>query len=240
MPNAFQCNTRGNGLAQSPKSASGRSALLERKGASVSLPRPRMKRAEKAALTRDKLLSSAAVVVGEYGYREASVQRITSHAGIAQGTFYLYFESRQLLFDELLPHFGRVLLEHVRARAHGAKGFFEVEEIGVRAVFDYLQEHPWFWRVLNEAEVEAPKAWAAHHAEVSQRYVKFLCRAVEHGEITGYSKDEMGTLAYMLIAARDYLYIYTKSPLRPSDAGNDDVIRTYMRFLCHGLKVHKA
>ena len=58
-----------------------------------------MKRAEKAALTRDKLMSSAAVIVGEYGYREASVQRITSHAGIAQGTFYLYFESRQLLFD---------------------------------------------------------------------------------------------------------------------------------------------
>lgn len=199
-------------------------------------PRPRMRRAEKAALTRDKLMSSAAVIVGEYGYREASVQRITSHAGIAQGTFYLYFESRQLLFDELLPYFGRLLLEHVRSRAHSAKGFFEVEEIGVRAVFDYLQEHPWFWRVLNEAEVEAPKAWAAHHAEVSTRYVKFLRRAVERGEITGYSEDELGALAYMLIAARDYLYIYTQSPLRAPAAVPEDVIRTYMRFLRNGLK----
>ncbi|WP_200954262.1 TetR/AcrR family transcriptional regulator [Acidovorax sp. Root70] len=227
-------------MAQSPKSAKGTADLLPSESCVPLSPKPRLNRAEKAAMTRDKLLSSAAAVVGEYGYREASVQRITSHAGIAQGTFYLYFESRQLLFDELLPYFGRVLLEHVRARAHGVKGFFEVEEIGVRAVFDYLQEHPWFWRVLNEAEVEAPKAWAAHHAEVSQRYVKFLLRAVERGEITGYSKDELGTLAYMLIAARDYLYIYTKSPLRPASAGNDDVIRTYMRFLRHGLKVHKA
>lgn len=227
-------------MAQSPKSASGKANLLHSQGVVPPPPRPRMKRAEKAALTRDKLLSSAAVVVGEYGYREASVQRITSHAGIAQGTFYLYFESRQLLFDELLPHFGRDLLEHVRARARGAKVFFEVEEIGVRAVFDYLQEHPWFWRVLNEAEVEAPKAWAAHHAEVSQRYVKFLCRAVERGEIAGYSKDEMGTLAYMLIAARDYLFIYTQSPLRAPGAGPDEVIGTYMRFLRNGLSVKGA
>lgn len=204
--------------------------------ASPAAARPRLKRAEKAALTREKLLSAAAVVVGEYGYREASVQRITSHAGIAQGTFYLYFESRQLLFDELLPHFGRVLLEHVRARAHGAKGFFEVEEIGVRAVFDYLQEHPWFWRVLNEAEVEAPKAWAAHHAEVSTRYVKFLRRAMERGEISGYAEDELGALVYMLIAARDYLYIYTQSPLRSPSAGPEEVIRTYMNFLRNGLK----
>ena len=161
--------------------------------------RERLTRAEKAAWTREKLLSSAAETVGQHGYREASVQRITSHAGIAQGTFYLYFESRQLLFDELLPHYGRDLLDHVRQRAHGAKGFFEVEEIGVRAVFEYLQAHPWFWRVLNEAEVEAPKAWAAHHAEVSARYTKFLRRAVAQGEITGYAEHELGTLVLSLI-----------------------------------------
>lgn len=195
----------------------------------------RLTRAEKAAWTREKLLSSAAETVGQHGYREASVQRITSHAGIAQGTFYLYFESRQLLFDELLPHYGRDLLDHVRQRAHGAKGFFEVEEIGVRAVFEYLQAHPWFWRVLNEAEVEAPKAWAAHHAEVSARYTKFLRRAVAQGEITGYAEHELGTLVYMLIAARDYLYIYTQNNLKAVKGVPDEVISTYMRFLRNGL-----
>lgn len=197
--------------------------------------RERLTRAEKAAWTREKLLSSAAETVGQHGYREASVQRITSHAGIAQGTFYLYFESRQLLFDELLPHYGRDLLDHVRQRAHGAKGFFEVEEIGVRAVFEYLQAHPWFWRVLNEAEVEAPKAWAAHHAEVSARYTKFLRRAVAQGEITGYAEHELGTLVYMLIAARDYLYIYTQNNLKAIKGVPDEVISTYMRFLRNGL-----
>lgn len=178
---------------------------------------------------------SAARVVGEFGYRDASIQRITADAGMAQGTFYLYFESRQGLFDELLPHFGLHMLEHVRQRAHGAKGFFDVEEIGVRAVFEYLHDNPWFWRVLNEAEVEAPTAWAQHHSEVTRRYTKFLQRARTEGEITAYAESELGTLAYLLIAARDYLYVYHLAKADRSNEIPDSVIKTYIRFLRNGL-----
>jgi len=178
---------------------------------------------------------STARVVGEFGYRDASIQRITADAGMAQGTFYLYFESRQALFDELLPYFGVQMLERVRERAHGAKGFFEVEEIGVRAVFEYLYDNPWFWRVLNEAEVEAPAAWARHHSEVTRRYTKFLQRARVEGEITAYAESELGTLAYLLIAARDYLYVYHLAKADRTSAIPDSVIKTYVRFLRHGL-----
>lgn len=192
-------------------------------------------REERTARTREQLLVSAARVVGEFGYRDASIQRITADAGMAQGTFYLYFESRQALFDELLPHFGLHMLERVRERAHGARGFFEVEEIGVRAVFEYLYENPWFWRVLNEAEVEAPTAWARHHSEVTRRYTKFLQRARAEGEITAYAESELGTLAYLLIAARDYLYVYHLAKADHSSEIPDSVIKTYIRFLRNGL-----
>lgn len=192
-------------------------------------------REERAARTREQLLMSAARVVGEFGYRDASIQRITADAGMAQGTFYLYFDSRQALFDELLPHFGLHMLERVRERAHGAKGFFEVEEIGVRAVFEYLYDNPWFWRVLNEAEVEAPKAWSRHHSEVTRRYTKFLQRAQAEGEIAAYAESELGTLAYLLIAARDYLYVYHLAKADRSGEIPDSVIKTYLRFLRHGL-----
>ena len=192
-------------------------------------------REKRAARTREQLLKSAARVIGEFGYRDASVQRITADAGMAQGTFYLYFESRQALFDELLPHFGLHMLERVRERAHGASGFFEVEEIGVRAVFEYLYDHPWFWRVLNEAEVEAPKAWSRHHTEVTRRYTKFLQRARAEGEITAYAESELGTLAYLLIAARDYLYVYHLAKADRSSEIPESVIKTYVRFLRHGL-----
>ena len=192
-------------------------------------------RLERAEKTREQLLISAARVVGEFGYRDASIQRITADAGMAQGTFYLYFESRQTLFDDLLPHFGRQMLELVRERAHGATGFFEVEEIGVRAVFEYLSDNPWFWRVLNEAEVEAPTAWASHHRLVTDRYLKFLKRAHAEGELKSYREDELGTLVYLLIAARDYLYIKHISITDIDASTADSEISTYIHFLKHGL-----
>lgn len=194
-----------------------------------------LSRDERTAKTRELLMESTARIVGEFGYRDASIHRITTHAGMAQGTFYLYFASRQALLDELLPHFGLHMLEQVRQRAHGAKGFFEVEEIGVRAVFEYLYDNPWFWRVLNEAEVEAPAAWARHHSEVTRRYTKFLKRAHSEGEISTYAESELGTLAYLLVAARDYLYLaHLAKPRRGAGIPEAD-IKTYMHFLRNGL-----
>ncbi len=198
-------------------------------------PTVQLTRDERAARTREQLLMSAARVVGEFGYRDASIQRITADAGMAQGTFYLYFASRQALFDELLPHFGVHMLERVRERAHGATDFFQVEEIGARAVFEYLHENRWFWRVLNEAEIEAPTAWARHHEEVVRRYTKFLKRARKAGEISSYQESELDTLAYLLIAARDYIYLYHLHRSKQNTGIPESVIRTYMQFVRNGL-----
>ena len=192
-------------------------------------------REERASRTRDKLMLSAAHLVGEHGYRDTSVQRITANAGVAQGTFYLYFSSRQALFDVLLPHFGLQLLEAVRSRAAGASGFLKIEEIGVRAVLDYLTEHPWFWRLLNEAAAEAPVAWARHHEEVIRRYLKFLKRAQANGELVSYAETEIETLAQLLVAARDYIYRCQLIQHRPGKQIPDSVIRTYRQFIEHGL-----
>jgi AcrR family transcriptional regulator len=192
-------------------------------------------REQRAARNREQLLTSAARVVGEHGYRDASVQRITADAGLAQGTFYLYFASRQALFDELLPHFGLQMLDQVRAHAEGAKGFFEIEEIGVRAVFEYLTDNPWFWRVLNEAEIVAPAAWSRHHAEVTRRYMKFLRRARSDGELATYAESELDMLVHLLVAARDYIYRCHLIRHRPGAGIPDSVVRTYRQFIEHGL-----
>ena len=41
------------------------------------------------------------------GYHDASIVKITEAAGVAQGTFYLYFDSKQAVFDELVRDLNR-------------------------------------------------------------------------------------------------------------------------------------
>ena len=50
---------------------------------------------EKIQETKDKLLEAAAKVFGEKGYEKAKVSDIVAMADVAQGTFYLYFKSKE-------------------------------------------------------------------------------------------------------------------------------------------------
>ncbi|WP_416400810.1 TetR/AcrR family transcriptional regulator [Alicycliphilus denitrificans] len=194
----------------------------------------RATREERAESLRNKILAAAAKVVGEYGYSDASIGRITDEAGIAQGTFYLYFESRQALFDVLLPHVGADMLVYIGGKVRGAKDFLDVEERGFRAFFEYLRLNPGFFRVLNEAEVAAPVAHAAHMKLMADRHVKSLRRSLDNGEIRNFGEKELETLAYIFQSARSYLYLchikgkgLKKLP--------DWVVQTYMKIVRGGL-----
>jgi AcrR family transcriptional regulator len=51
---------------------------------------------------RRELLASALSVFSEKGYHAAKVEDIVSRAGVARGTFYLYFADKRAVFEELL------------------------------------------------------------------------------------------------------------------------------------------
>jgi AcrR family transcriptional regulator len=204
------------------------------------VPRPagkarRSTREMRAEELRNRIFASASTVVGRHGYAEASIGRITEEAGIAQGTFYLYFESRQALFDVLLPHVGVDMLAYISKKVHGAESFLEVEERGFRAFFSYLRTNPGFVRVLNEAEVAAPIAHAAHMKLLTEHYVHSLERSVANGEIKRFDGRELEALAYIFQSARSYLYMrYVKG--HEKSKLPEWVVDTYMKLVRHGLK----
>lgn len=206
-----------------------------RQPAAAKAARPRRAtRQERAENLRQKILAAAAKVVGEYGYADASIGRITEEADIAQGTFYLYFESRQAIFDVLLPHVGADMLVFIGDKVRGAENFLDVEERGFRAFFEYLRLNPGFFRVLNEAEVAAPAAHATHMKLVADRYVRSLKRSMENGEIKNFEERELETLAYIFEAARSYLYLcHVKG--RGLKKLPEWVVQAYMKLVRSGL-----
>ncbi len=199
--------------------------------------RPRVakkSRVQKSEEIREALFQAAAEVVGEVGYGEASISRITQRADLAQGTFYNYFDSRQDIFDELLPVLGAKMMLHIRHQGIDASGFLEREEHYFRGFFSFLKRRPYFLRILNEAEVFAPSAHRQHFHNISSSYIRFLKRARANGEIAEISDVEIEALAYMLIATRGYLalrYLQQDGSVElPEEA-----VSVYMRLLTSGL-----
>lgn len=214
---------------------SANTAQATRAAASPAHPRKRLSREERSADVREAIFAAATRVIRQHGYEGASISRITEAAGFAQGTFYLYFGSRQELFDELLPHAGAEMLDFIGKRVRGSKDVYDLEERGFRAFFEYMDANPGFIRVLNEAETAAPAAHRKHFKMLAARYVDALERASKRGEIRNFDHAELETVAFMMMAARSYLHLrYVKGSDKRRKLP-EKVVKTYMKIMRSGL-----
>ena len=193
-------------------------------------------RLEKSELLRRSLLQAAAAVVGEVGYANASIALITAKVGVAQGTFYNYFESRQDILDKLLPTLGEEMLAHIRQCASGGRNYTEIEERIFRGFFSFLGKTPHFFRILNEAESFAPVGHKQHFDNVSKRYLRLFHRSKLDGEFPNYSETELEVVVFILLAARSYLALRYLGGAAKNRTLPDWVAKTYMKFVRWGLE----
>ena len=78
-------------------------------------PDGRSTRAERRrAETQAKILDAAVTCFAAEGYHRTSVDDIIRHAGVARGTFYLYFEAKRAVLDALLGRLLQRIEEAVR------------------------------------------------------------------------------------------------------------------------------
>lgn len=192
----------------------------------------------KADETRRALFSAAATVVGKYGYEGASVAKITELAGVANGTFYNYFKTRQELFDQLLPAVGDTIIDYMRSRLDRGASGIERERQRIVAYFEFVQQNRGFLRIKDEAEVYAPRAFKQHIKKFAGRYVKSLTRQLQNGEMKSIREDELEAIAYMLLGAATYLtMLWRFAPPSSRKDACESFVSTYVKLVERGLFV---
>lgn len=78
------------------------------------------KREDNKRHKRDALLAAGTAAFREEGYERASIERVTREAGVARGTFYLYFADKLALFEAILDRFSEPVLDVLDAMTAGA------------------------------------------------------------------------------------------------------------------------
>jgi AcrR family transcriptional regulator len=155
--------------------------------------RRRLTRTEAQALTRRRLLDSAAEVFAEQGFRAASLADVAEHAGYTIGAVYSNFASKDELFQALMR--GRLQMleagleaafQQDQSTIGTSAGSFEdriERELDRMAASEDAVPAGW-WRLLNEYRAYAasdPAAWAAL-AESERR-----CREIIAGYIDRFA-----------------------------------------------------
>ena len=165
--------------------------------------------------TRRKLLDAAERIFGELGYVDASIVKVTEAAGVGQGTFYLYFDSKRAIFDELVRDLNQRVRHAMKEGSSKGTTRLESELLGFQAYFRFTADHPALYRIIRQAEFVSPDMLHYHYDRLSEGYIAALREASESGEIASLD-PEVAAWALMglgeLIGMRWILW-----------GGNDDI-----------------
>jgi len=157
---------------------------------------PRAPRTERGRRTQRALLDAAAAEFGERGYHESSVVSITARAGVALGSFYTWFESKDALFRALVLDMSGRVRDHVAPVVAHPSSTFDREHAALHAFLEFAREHKEIYRIIDEAEFVAPEEWRRHYETTALRIAERLHEGVARGELRG-PIDEVHAWAVM-------------------------------------------
>jgi AcrR family transcriptional regulator len=195
---------------------------------SPNLPAPKTKRGER---TRERILDAAEVEIGRRGFAEASISTITAQAKVGQGTFYLYFRSKEDVMRELVLRMGRRLRRHLTLSIAEAPDRLEAERRGLRAFLEFVRANPNLYRVVAEAQFVDPEVYRRYYDEFAKSYVSALKTAARRGEI---SKGDAEVRAWALMGLSDMVGM--RYALWDGKAKLDQVAEAAFEFIAKGIE----
>lgn len=133
--------------------------------------------------TRQKILDAAEAEFGEKGFHHGSISGITQRAGVALGTFYTYFESKEEIFQALVSYMSRRIREWIGERVAAASDRLTAERLGIEAYIEFARQHKGIYRIISEAEFVATQAYREHYEGFALGYRRNLEKAAQNGEI---------------------------------------------------------
>jgi AcrR family transcriptional regulator len=164
---------------------------------------PRTARGER---TLRKILDAAREEFGERGFSESSIVGITQRAGVALGTFYTYFDSKEALFQALVRDMSGQVRDHVAPVFKQASDTIDAEGRALQSFLWFAREHRDVYRIIDEAEFVEPSVYREHYDTTASRIAARLIAGREKGEVgSDYSDEELDILAWALMGANVFL-----------------------------------
>lgn len=185
--------------------------------------------------TQEKILDAASRLFLSYGYKRTTVDEIASEAGIAKGSVYLHFDSKESIFGAASLRVCRRVLDAMAAEARSdAPAAERLERVMLTAVLE-------IWDFCHQAP-HAPALWvdvmaaASRYAlEAREEGVRIIAEVIADGQATGaFSREWSATGAARLIQLAGesfeppYLYIDNRREVETQ-------LPRMIQLICRGL-----
>lgn len=138
---------------------------------------------------RQRILTAAETVFAEHGFFHAKVSQIAQEAGVADGTIYLYFKSKDDLLISLFESRMTQVCEAMVSAIAANESNTDKLRTFVKTHLGMVQEHPHLAEVLTVELRQSAKFMKEHSNPKFAEYLKILATIIADGQRKGELDD---------------------------------------------------
>src|ERR1700734_2162948 len=180
-----------------------------------------------------RLLAAAEELFGERSYTRTAVADICARAGMATGSFYAYYGSKEEIFAAVVRAINADLRAAMKTAMDQAGGSQRPpESAGFRAYFTMMSKRPWMDRIVRESEFVAPGLFREYYEHLARGYA----RGVRHAQLAGQVDTDYDpeVIAYMYTGIGNFIGMRWANWAVGGHVP-DDVLDTVLTVLARGL-----
>ncbi len=193
--------------------------------------------------TRRKLFEAAVTLIAEQGFSSTTVDEIAERAGVAKGTVYYNFASKNVLFEELLRHGVEMLAASLQNAADevAERGGSRVDALDamIHAGLYFISQYPALTQLYVAELWRTNRTWNSTLMMVRERAVSVVADVIRDAVAGGELSEEIdipltasALFGMVLVAALDW------QSFQP-DRSIDDVHAALSRLLQGRVSGHQ-
>lgn len=184
---------------------------------------------------RQQILERARDVFAKRGYHAAKIDDIVAAAGVARGTFYLYFEDKRAIFEEIVDRtFARLGMAVVRVDTeHPTRSVTDQIQENIRRIVHALLEDPATTKILLSDAVGLDAAFDRKLISFYEELGKLMESSLEDGQARGIVRaGDARMFAIMTVGAmKEIMY---QVVMRGLEYPEERIVESMFDFLSHG------
>lgn len=178
------------------------------------------------------IVDTAIQVFYEKGYHSTTIKDITDEAGIAAGTFYLYFKNKYVLYRYILKQFQHDIRLAIAQKVANVEGRFEIEKVGIRTFIEFAVENPHTFNIIWESLYIDKTLFVDYYSDFAKRYEKGLKKSIADGEM--YEVDTE-LVSYILMGVANFVGLKVLLKLGEDKGSTEEVVDNVMNIIRTGI-----
>jgi TetR/AcrR family transcriptional regulator, cholesterol catabolism regulator len=119
---------------------------------------------------RERIVAAATELLGERDYERIQIRHVAEAAGVALGTLYRYFPSKEQLYAHVLLEWSESFEPRVRSERAGQASDGERLRAALRRAVRAYERHPHFYRLITVLEVVTDPVVTDVYATFASRF----------------------------------------------------------------------